>query len=271
VIPFSHGGDLDDGVDHHVSDSILSAALEPKPFAHLVEGSGHELKVVWMDGYRKEPYFWLSTHSDGGMTSTRIASLVHHTCSASQYGQYERVRTWGIEVGVDSCKSEIEPMDVQKRTDAIVRLGHAARRVEGFPGWVLAGGTVPVVPSPASAARLPFRSVQFCTDSAPADGRSMTMDEISFHRLKAERCARLANDEPDTRRKLELETEGTLWLELADAEERLDEVRKKVQSRLNAHHLNGVAFAREPSRQGNPIKGLDLDDPEARQRFIQGE
>jgi hypothetical protein len=58
----------------------------------------------------------------------------------------------------------------------------------------------------------------------------MTMDEISFHRLKAERCARLANDEPDTRRKLELETEGTLWLELADAEERLDEVRKKVQS-----------------------------------------
>jgi hypothetical protein len=131
--------------------------------------------------------------------------------------------------------------------------------------------TIPSFPSPASTARLPFRSVQFCTDSAPADGQNMTMDEISFHRLKAERCARLAKDEPDTRRKLELETEGTLWLELADAEERLDEMRKKVQSRLNAHHLNGVAFAREPSRQANPIKGLDLDDPEARQRFIQGE
>jgi hypothetical protein len=29
------------------------------------------------------------------MTSTRIASLVHHACSTSQYGQYERVRTWG--------------------------------------------------------------------------------------------------------------------------------------------------------------------------------
>jgi hypothetical protein len=118
---------------------------------------------------------------------------------------------------------------------------------------------------------LPFWSVQFCTDSAPADGRNMTMDEISFHRLKAERCARLAKEEPDTHRKVELGTEGALWLELADAEERLAEVRKKVQSRLNAHHLNGVAFAREPSRQGNPIKGLDLDDPEARQQFIQGE
>jgi hypothetical protein len=34
--------------------------------------------------YRKEPYSWFSTHSDGEMTSTRIASLVHHTCSASQ-------------------------------------------------------------------------------------------------------------------------------------------------------------------------------------------
>jgi hypothetical protein len=101
----------------------------------------------------------------------------------------------------------------------------------------------------------------------------MTMDEISLHPLTAERCARLAKDEPDTRRKLELEpdNEGTLWLELADAKERLNEVRKKVQGRLNAHHLNGVAFAREPSRQGNLIKGLDLDDPETRQRFIQGE
>jgi hypothetical protein len=93
------------------------------------------------------------------------------------------------------------------------------------------------------------------------------MDEISFHRLKAERCARLARDEPDPLRKLELEDEGTLWLELADAEEHLDEMRKKVQNHLNAHRLNGVAFAREPSR---PLKGLDLDDPEARQRFING-
>jgi hypothetical protein len=99
----------------------------------------------------------------------------------------------------------------------------------------------------------------------------MTMDEISFHRLKAERCARLAKDEHDIRRKLELETEVTLWLELADAEERLDEVRKKVQRHLNAHHLNGVAFAREPSHLAIPIKGLDLDDPEARQRLIKGE
>jgi hypothetical protein len=96
------------------------------------------------------------------------------------------------------------------------------------------------------------------------------VNEISFHRLKVERCARLAKDEPEADRRLELETERTLWLELADAEEHLDEVRKKVQNHLNAHRLSGVAFACEPSRQTNPVKGLDLDDPEARQHFIQG-
>jgi hypothetical protein len=96
------------------------------------------------------------------------------------------------------------------------------------------------------------------------------MDEISFYRLKAERSARLAKDEPDAGRRLELETEGTLWLELADAEERLDELRKRVQNHLNAHRLKEVAFACEPSGQANPVKALDLDDPEARQRFIQG-
>ena len=96
------------------------------------------------------------------------------------------------------------------------------------------------------------------------------MNEISFHRLKAERCARLAKDEPEANRTLELETERTLWLELADAEEHLDEVRAKVQNHLNAQRLNEVAVARERSRQTDPVKGLDLDDPEARQRFIQG-
>jgi hypothetical protein len=43
----------------------------------------------------------------------------------------------------------------------------------------------------------------------------------------------------------------------------LDELRKKVQNHLNADRLN--------SRQANPGKGLDLDDPEARRRFIQNE
>jgi hypothetical protein len=78
----------------------------------------------------------------------------------------------------------------------------------------------------------------------------MTMDEISFHRLKAERRTRLAKDEPDTHRKLELETEGTLWLELADAEERLDEVRKKVRSHLNATtSTEWRLLASRPARQ----------------------
>jgi hypothetical protein len=95
------------------------------------------------------------------------------------------------------------------------------------------------------------------------------MDEISFCRLKAERSARLAKSEPDAGRRLELETEGALWLELADAEERFDEMRKRVQNHLNAHRLKEVAFACEPVGQANPIKALDLDDPEARQRFIQ--
>jgi hypothetical protein len=96
------------------------------------------------------------------------------------------------------------------------------------------------------------------------------VDEISFHRLKAERCARLAKDEPEADRRLELETECALWLDLADAEEHLDELRKRVQNHLNAHRLNGGAFACEPSLQTNPVKGLDLDDPDARQYFIQG-
>jgi hypothetical protein len=91
------------------------------------------------------------------------------------------------------------------------------------------------------------------------------MAEISFHRLMAERYARLAKDEPDPARRLKLDTEGTLWLELADAEERLNELRKRVQN-LNAHRLDG-----ESSGQTNFVKGLDLDDPEARERFIKGE
>jgi hypothetical protein len=152
----------------------------------------------------------------------------------------------------------------------IDRAEEAARLSMSYPPDDLAQRAASVACNRPNKGKPPFRA-RHCTDSAPADGRNMTMDEISFHRLKAERCARLAKEEPDTHRKVELGTEGALWLELADAEERLDEVRKKVQSRLNAHHLNGVAFAREPSRQANPIKGLDLDDPEARQRFIQGE
>jgi hypothetical protein len=58
---------------------------------------GWRCNVSTLDRRRSsvKSYSWFSTHSDGGMTSTSIASLVHHTCSASQYGQYERVRTWG--------------------------------------------------------------------------------------------------------------------------------------------------------------------------------
>jgi hypothetical protein len=44
-IAFSGRGDLNDCVDHHVGDAVLSAALEPEPLAHFVEGRAHELEV----------------------------------------------------------------------------------------------------------------------------------------------------------------------------------------------------------------------------------
>jgi hypothetical protein len=48
-VAFPGPGDFDDCVDHDIGDAILSAALQPKSLAHLVEGSAHELKVVWIN------------------------------------------------------------------------------------------------------------------------------------------------------------------------------------------------------------------------------
>jgi hypothetical protein len=68
------------------------------------------------------------------------------------------------------------------------------------------------------------------------------MGGTSFYHLKAERCARLAEDEIDSHRRSELETEGKLWLQIAVAEENLDELRKKVQDHLNGRplHIRGT-------------------------------
>jgi hypothetical protein len=62
-----------------------------------------------------------------------------------------------------------------------------------------------------------------------------------------------------------------LLLEIADAEEHLDALRKKIQDHLNVQRLNVVAFAREPAQPATLGKGLDLDDPETRRRFFLGE
>lgn len=45
------------------------------------------------------------------------------------------------------------------------------------------------------------------------------MGLTSFYHHKAERCAQLAKDEVDPRRRSELETEGKLWLQIAGTEE----------------------------------------------------
>jgi hypothetical protein len=89
------------------------------------------------------------------------------------------------------------------------------------------------------------------------------MTEISFYHLKADRCARLAKDEPDPRRRVDLETEGALWLQIAVAEDNLEALRRKVQDHLNAHEVGDV---RDPSHR--PAKGIDLDNPEARRLFL---
>jgi hypothetical protein len=53
------------------------------------------------------------------------------------------------------------------------------------------------------------------------------MGGTSFYHLRAERCAQLANDEVDPRRRSELQTERKLWLQIAVTEYTLHELRKK--------------------------------------------
>jgi hypothetical protein len=68
------------------------------------------------------------------------------------------------------------------------------------------------------------------------------MGGTSFYHLKAERFARLAEDEVDPHRRLELETEGKLWLQIAVTEDTLDELRKKAKDHPNvrALHVRGT-------------------------------
>jgi hypothetical protein len=64
------------------------------------------------------------------------------------------------------------------------------------------------------------------------------MGGTSFYHLKAQPCAQLAKDEVDPRRRSELKTERKLWLQIAVAEEDLDELRKKAKDHLNGQTLH---------------------------------
>jgi hypothetical protein len=55
-----------------------------------------------------------------------------------------------------------------------------------------------------------------------------------------------------------------MWLQISALEMYRNE--RRVDKRRNA-----AAFVLDPSRPRDPVKGLDLDNPEARRRFLEGE
>jgi hypothetical protein len=87
-----------------------------------------------------------------------------------------------------------------------------------------------------------FEGVQYCTDGPTLTRYEPAMTGTSFYHLKAERCARLAEDEVDPRRRLELETESRLWRHIAVAEDNLEESRKKARDFLNAQPVDAPAL-----------------------------
>jgi hypothetical protein len=55
------------------------------------------------------------------------------------------------------------------------------------------------------------------------------MAGTSWYYLKAEQCAQMAKDAVDPRHRFHLETESRLWLRIAVAETRQDELRQKAR------------------------------------------
>jgi hypothetical protein len=74
-----------------------------------------------------------------------------------------------------------------------------------------------------------LRGVQFCTDSVGRLAHHPFMVGTSWYHLKAELCAQMAKDAVDPSRRAHLETECRLWLQIAEAETRQDELRKKAR------------------------------------------
>jgi hypothetical protein len=89
-----------------------------------------------------------------------------------------------------------------------------------------------------------IESVQNCTDSLASPCQHSGMVETSFYRLKAERCAQMAKDEVDSGRRAELESESSLWLQIAVTEDDLDGLRKKAQNLLNAQAIQKAGRSR---------------------------
>jgi hypothetical protein len=90
--------------------------------------------------------------------------------------------------------------------------------------------------------RRQFEGVQYCTDGPTLTRYETAMARTSFYHLKAERCARLAEDEVDPCRRFELETESRLWRQIAVAEDNLEELRRKARDLLNAQRVNVPAL-----------------------------
>lgn len=79
------------------------------------------------------------------------------------------------------------------------------------------------------------------------------MVETSWYHLKAERCAQMAKDAVDPSRRAHLEIECRLWLQIAEAETRQDELRKKLQDAF------GFREARPHAREADScFEGFEL-------------
>jgi hypothetical protein len=90
------------------------------------------------------------------------------------------------------------------------------------------------------------------------------MADTAWFHVKAEQCARLALDAVDPAERSRFEYESKMWLQIAALETDQDE--RRIDKRRNA-----AAFVLDPTRPRDPAKGLDLDNPEARRRFLDGE
>jgi hypothetical protein len=89
------------------------------------------------------------------------------------------------------------------------------------------------------------------------------MADTAWFQFRAEQCSRLARDAVDPAERSRFEYESRMWLQIAALETRQEE-------RRDDKRRNAAAFVLDPSRPRDPVKGIDLDNPEARRRFLDG-
>lgn len=90
------------------------------------------------------------------------------------------------------------------------------------------------------------------------------MADTAWFHVKAEQCARLARDAVDPVQRSRFEDESRMWLQIATLETAQDE--RRIDKRRNA-----AAFVLDPTRPRGPVKGFDLDNPQARCHFLDDE